>query len=325
MGSRQRRSAFTLLELLVVVGIIIVLFGVMTPALVNARERARTIVCVSNLRSIGTAVQSYFIEGNPTVVYHFPQDYRIGKVRPAIIANSLTIWGGGVPQDPWYRWGDYARLRASDRPLNRYLTPGVSWDDPRRVDYIGNPLAQQLLPMNLPEVFKCPSDGIRDSGYNDWDFFGDVGRPAWSAVGASYATTDAWVSYYRLTSLADDETEYEGDALLIAGGKHERGTELESLSVEMFRNSSGRWASEFVLMAEAPFNVDSQNRRPSAAPGKPVRPVVGFHGEQDKHAVLYLDSHARYDEFSRPDVRGPNWTLWPGKPWEGHWAQFNGE
>lgn len=134
----ERRSGFTLVELLVVIGIIGVLVALLLPSLSGARQQAKTVACASNLRQLGQALFMYQNENN---YYLFP----MGDPRPG--TEEATTLGSQLP--PHLRWPVYVFPVYVPNPLPydpaQYdpLNPDLDIFDPRPF---------------VPEVLTCPED-----------------------------------------------------------------------------------------------------------------------------------------------------------------------
>lgn len=102
---RARSAAFTVLELVVVVGILGVLLGLTVPALTTARRSTHQVVCANNLRQVGAGIAAFS-----------------GDERGRLPYVESPLWKSGGGQDWDADAGDAARYpHAIQRALAPYL------------------------------------------------------------------------------------------------------------------------------------------------------------------------------------------------------------
>jgi len=110
----KRRQGFTLIELLVVIAIIAILAAILFPVFAQAREKARSTACTSNLKQIGLALMMYgqdYDENMPTGGYPSPRNW---EVNPD--ATPKMKLDGGL-----YGWTFYHNLMKALEPYTKNL------------------------------------------------------------------------------------------------------------------------------------------------------------------------------------------------------------
>ena len=125
MASRHLRSAFTLVELLVVIGLIAFLVALLMPVLGRVRDSANQMRCTSNLNQLGVAMLMYAADNDKMFPFAAPLD------------NSPV---GDLPED-YIFW---------------HATPTEGFSD--RINHSSIARYLDMRNEKLQSIFRCPSD-----------------------------------------------------------------------------------------------------------------------------------------------------------------------
>jgi len=165
---RERvRSAFTLIELLVVIAIISILAALLLPVLAKAKEKARTLVCLSNLKQMGLGITLY-----------------AGDHEDALVPAEYSLRNGAQFQEGW----PTILVNRGYLPAEKVRT------------FYGLPVTRSVFrcPSGLPEVYTFgPVSRDDPEGAKAWPFVSEsTGRKfyihCWYGINGSTAHPNRW-------------------------------------------------------------------------------------------------------------------------------------
>jgi len=199
---RNRDLGFTLVELLVVIGIIALLISILLPALNKARDQAIRVQCASNLRQVGLGCQIYANDNKGFYPYAWG---RSGNElnNPD---NTATAQRLGILLLDWNIYGPQFAPNPTQQPLGAFLPtrtvlecPGLGQDNTaiyndtynngRFCGYSYNVPVTAIQNSPTVQTAYRPNQTIATNTYGDPD---QVNNAKWSAIAACYIYDSHW-------------------------------------------------------------------------------------------------------------------------------------
>jgi len=199
--SGTARRAFTLIELLVVIAIIAILAAILFPVFAQAREKARAISCLSNMKQLGTAFQMYLQDFDERVLPRYSACPSTGPVnktqhlwtdtlQPYIKNKQIFICPSASNSyycDQWTQWDSSIDPHNTRGYLSIGYNQTISGWYYITADGCGDMILPQLASIYAPTknvMFSESPPGDLAAGYRGY-LFGNTG------LNVPYTTTSA--------------------------------------------------------------------------------------------------------------------------------------
>ncbi len=146
MNFVKKRTGFSLVELLVVIGIIAVLIGILLPTLTKARKQANSVACKANLHTLGQFLLMYVNDNHGWL-------YPVGPEDPRFPGSGPTTLGTNVPPDnrwPMHMVSEYHELKLAPVPTYNAATYIANQSTYDPITYPAEPYT--------PRTLRCPED-----------------------------------------------------------------------------------------------------------------------------------------------------------------------
>jgi prepilin-type N-terminal cleavage/methylation domain-containing protein/prepilin-type processing-associated H-X9-DG protein len=239
---RVHRRGFTLIELLVVIAIIAVLIALLLPAVQAAREAARRMQCVNNLKQLGLAVQNY-------------NDVQ-GALPPGASYNSST---GPAPYNAMNDFSMLPRILPYMEQVAVYNSLNMSADHT-------NAQNSTALVTKI-NAFLCPSDGNVPAGTTT------VGGSSQQVAYTSYHNNNGTFPVNSTSAQYDGPTYQIGAAQTSPSGYAGLGLTVTLASVSDGTSNTLIWGEEVRGRNETTSNGQHQVYSPSNATRPTTTPI----------------------------------------------------
>ncbi len=153
----RERLGFSLVEILVVIGIIAMLIGLLLPSLARAREQANKIKCASNLRNLTTALNGYLNDWKNVVFWRAPNLADDG-VEFYVYGGREDANSSGPIQQGIFN-SSFRPVRPIVRPLNLFMSNNYGVfqcpDDDSAVSFVPGQKDSNFGFVGTSYIFNC--------------------------------------------------------------------------------------------------------------------------------------------------------------------------